>query len=60
MLNFIQYNLYQLLRHCSETVIQRCSVKKVFLEILQIHRKAPVPESLFLIKLQESFLIKLL
>ena len=26
---------------------RRCSVKKVFLEISQIHRKTPVPESLF-------------
>ena len=25
----------------------RCSLKKVFLEILQIHRKTPVPESVF-------------
>ena len=25
----------------------RCSLKKVVLEILQIHRKTPVPESLF-------------
>ena len=35
-----------------EAVGQECSIKKVFLEILQIHRKVPVPESLFLIKLQ--------
>ena len=26
---------------------RRCSLKKVVLEILQIHRKTPVPESLF-------------
>ena len=26
---------------------RRCSLKKVLLEILQIHRKTPVPESLF-------------
>ena len=26
---------------------RKCSLKKVLLEILQIHRKAPVPESLF-------------
>ena len=25
----------------------RCSVRKVFLEIPQIHKKTPVPESLF-------------
>ena len=31
----------------SETVAQGCSVKKVFLEISQIHRKTPVPETLF-------------
>ena len=30
----------------SEAVVQRCSVKKMFLEISQIHRKTPVPESL--------------
>ena len=30
-----------------ETVTQRYSAKKVFLEISQIHRKTPVPESLF-------------
>ena len=30
-----------------EAVAQRCSVKKVFLEIWKIHRKTPVPESLF-------------
>ena len=33
--------------HFSEAVAQRCSVKKVFLEISQLHRKTPVPESLF-------------
>ena len=26
---------------------RRCSLKKVLLEILQIHRKTPVPEPLF-------------
>ena len=31
----------------SEYVAQRCSVEKVFLEIRKIHRKSPVPESLF-------------
>ena len=31
-----------------EVVAQRCSLKKVFFEIShKIHRKAPVPESLF-------------
>ena len=33
--------------HTLEAVAQRSSVKKVFLEISQIHRKTPVPESLF-------------
>ena len=36
-----------------EAVVQRCSVKNMFLEISQIHRKTPVPVS-FLIKLQAS------
>ena len=31
----------------AEAVVQRCSVKKVFLEISQSHRKTPVPETLF-------------
>ena len=31
----------------TEAVSQRCSIKKVFLEISQIHRETPVPESLF-------------
>ena len=39
-----------------EAVPQRFSVKEVFLEISQIHRKTPVPESLFLINLQASSL----
>ena len=30
-----------------EAVAHRCSVKKVFLKISKIHRKTPVPESLF-------------
>ena len=30
-----------------EAVAQRCSVKNVFLEIWKIHRKTPVPGSLF-------------
>ena len=34
-----------------ETVAWMCPVKKVFLEILQIYRKTPVPESLFLINI---------
>ena len=28
-----------------EAVVQRCSIKKVFLEFCKIHRKTPVPES---------------
>ena len=31
----------------TEAFVQRGSVKKVFLEFDKIHRKAPVPESLF-------------
>ena len=32
----------------AETIVgRRCSVKKVFLKILQIRRKTSVPESLF-------------
>ena len=31
---------------CTEAAARRC-IKKVFLEFLQIHRKAPVPETLF-------------
>ena len=31
----------------TEAVAQRCSLKKVFLEICKIHRKTPVSESLF-------------
>ena len=30
-----------------KAVVQRSSLKKIFLEILQIYREAPVPESLF-------------
>ena len=30
-----------------EVVVQRCSVKKVYLKFREIHRKTPVPESLF-------------
>ena len=30
-----------------EAVAQRCSVKNVSLEVHRIHRKRPVPESLF-------------
>ena len=33
-----------------QAVVWKCSTEKLFLEISQIHRKAPVPESLFLIK----------
>ena len=34
-------------RGATEAVVERYSVKKVFLEIYKIHRKKPVPESLF-------------
>ena len=30
-----------------EAVVQRCSVKKMFLEICKIHSKTPVSKSLF-------------
>ena len=39
-----QFLIIKSLLVTSEAVSQRCSVKKVFLEI---HRKTPVPESLF-------------
>ena len=39
-------NIYKMI-NASGTVAKRCSVKKVFLEIHKIHRKTPVPESLF-------------
>ena len=38
----------------TEAVTRRCSVKKVFLKISGNSQKKPVPESLFLIKLQAS------
>ena len=31
----------------TEAVAQRCSVKKMFLEISKVHRKTPMLESLF-------------
>ena len=31
----------------TEAVVQRCSVKKVLVKFVKIHRKIPVPESLF-------------
>ena len=37
-----------------EAVVQRCSVKKVFLKFRKIYRETNVPESLFLIKWQAS------
>ena len=40
----------------SETVVQSCSVKKVFLKIRNIHRKATLSEPYFLIKLWASSL----
>ena len=36
---------------------RRCSIKKVFLKFSKIHRKIPVPESLF-IKKETSLFIK--
>ena len=45
----IYTRIFPMVKFCQivEAVAQRCSVKKVFVEISQIHRKAPVPESLF-------------
>ena len=45
----IYTRIFPMVKFCQivEAVAQRCSVKKVFIEISQIHRKAPVPESLF-------------
>ena len=37
----------EIIKKSSEAVARRCSVENVFLEVSQIHRKAPVPESLF-------------
>ena len=31
----------------TEAVVSRCSIKKEFSKILEIQRKAPVPETLF-------------
>ena len=31
----------------AEAVVRRCSVKRYFLKFHKIHRKTPVPESLF-------------
>ena len=36
----------------TEAVVQKCSIKKVLLNISKILMKTPVPESLFLIKMQ--------
>ena len=44
--NFHKICLLQLW-YQTEAVTQRCSVKKVFLKFCKIHRKTPVPESLF-------------
>ena len=39
---------YKAINCCNiEAVIKRCSVKKVLLKILKIHRETPVPKSLF-------------
>ena len=36
-----------LMKYCSKAVVLRCSVKKVFLKVHNIHRKIPVLEFLF-------------
>ena len=46
------YCMIQMNYSKSEAVAQRCSVKKVFLEISQNFQKTPVSESLFLIEPQ--------
>ena len=33
--------------HITEAVVRRCSVKKLFYTFRKIHRKTPLPESLF-------------
>ena len=38
----------------SEVAAQRCPVKRCFRKFRKIHRKTPVPETLFLTKLQAS------
>ena len=37
----------------SEVVLRKSSIRKLFLQIPQIHKKAPVMESFFGIKLQQ-------
>ena len=41
------FQYFGMRRENTEVVAQGCCVKKVFLEFLKIHRKTPVPESLF-------------
>ena len=43
----ILVGLYQYVEVVKEAVVRRCSVKKVILTIYKIHRKTPVPESLY-------------
>ena len=31
----------------TEVVVRRCSVKKVFFKLYKLHKKTPVPESVF-------------
>ena len=50
----IHYCKFKIICFLSEKVVQRCSVKKVFIEISEIHRKTPVPEPLYFYIKKES------
>ena len=43
---FVAREMFKIMKD-TEAVVQKCFIKRVFLEILQIHRKTPVPEPLF-------------
>ena len=47
VVTFLPFSNLETPVHRSEAVARRCSVKKVVLKILKIHRKTPVPEFLF-------------
>ena len=46
------FSFRKFLMQTVEAVARRRSVEKVFLKLCKIHRKTPVPEPLFLMKLQ--------
>ena len=50
--NQLYFGTLVLTSYCSEAVVQRCSVKKVFLEILQNSQENTCARDSFLIKLQ--------